>query len=123
MSLRQIVLDTETTGISVEDGHRIIEIGCIELLDRKFTGNQFHCYINPERNVDAEAVAIHGIKNDFLQTKPLFSAIVNDLINFIKGTELIIHNAPFDIAFLNFELALTKSNWKTITDYCQIIDT
>lgn len=120
--MRQIVLDTETTGIRVED-HRIIEIGCIEMINRKFTGKRFHSYINPEREVEAGALAVHGITNEFLQDKPLFNAIAKELIDFISTAELIIHNAPFDLSFLNKELLLTGQNWKTVTDYCNVIDT
>src|SRR3989338_3380295 len=99
--MRQIVLDTETTGISVEAGHRVIEIGCLELIDRKLTKKHFHCYVNPEREIEAGALAVHGISNEFLNDKPLFKNIVNDLMDFISGAELIIHNAPFDIGFIN----------------------
>lgn len=123
MSLRQIILDTETTGIRVEDGHRIIEIGCIEMVNRKLTGKHFHRYINPEREVEAGALAVHGITNEFLKDKPLFNSIANELMDFIDGAELIIHNAPFDLAFINHELLLTRQGWKIITDYCRVIDT
>lgn len=120
---RQIVLDTETTGIRIEDGHRIIEIGCVEMMDRKLTGKHFHQYVNPEREVEAGALAVHGISNEFLYDKPNFGKIADELINFISGSELIIHNAPFDLSFLNNELILTNQNFKGITDYCQVIDT
>lgn len=119
---RQIVLDTETTGIDPLDGHRIIEIGCVELVDRKFTGKHFHQYINPERPVDDGAFRVHGISSEFLLDKLLFKQIVNDLLAFIEGAELIIHNAPFDVGFLNRELSLIK--WpKSLEGYCSIVDT
>ena len=121
--MRQIILDTETTGIRVEEGHRIIEIGCVEMIDRKLTGKHFHHYVNPEREVEAGALAIHGITNTFLQDKPGFHLIANELMEFISGAELIIHNAPFDVAFINNELLLTRQNWKAITEYCSVIDT
>ncbi|MBV9575569.1 MAG: DNA polymerase III subunit epsilon [Gammaproteobacteria bacterium] len=123
MTQRQIVLDTETTGIRVEDGHRIIEIGCVELIDRKLTGNHFHCYLNPQREVEAGAFAVHGISNDFLKDKPLFADTVAKLMDFIVDAELIIHNAPFDLSFLNYELSLARRQWKSINDYCSVIDT
>jgi DNA polymerase-3 subunit epsilon len=120
--MRQIVLDTETTGIGHELGHRIIEIGCIELLDRKLTGNHFHVYLNPERNVDEGAFRVHGISTEFLRDKPLFKEIVHDFTKFIDGTELIIHNAPFDVGFLNAELNQVKWS-KLLHDHCGILDT
>ncbi|SRR5579883_1562453 len=120
---RQVVLDTETTGIQVEEGHRVIEIGCVEMINRRLTGQHFHCYINPERLVEAGALAVHGISNEFLQDKPVFAAIAHQFMDFIKGAELIIHNAPFDVSFLNNELMLSRQGWKLLPDYCQIIDT
>lgn len=121
--MRQIILDTETTGLRVEDNHRIIEIGCVEMIDRKLTGNHFHCYINPEREVEAGALAVHGISNEFLRDKPLFKDIVDKFMSYIKDAEIIIHNAPFDLSFLNYELKLTGSAFLTISDYCSVIDT
>lgn len=121
--MRQIILDTETTGLQVEEGHRIIEIGCVEMIDRKLTGKHFHYYLNPEREVEAGALAVHGITNEFLSNKPLFNHVAAELMSFIQDAELIIHNAPFDIAFLNYELMLCRQNWKTITDYCRVTDT
>jgi DNA polymerase-3 subunit epsilon len=112
--MRQIVLDTETTGLEPSQGHRIIEIGCVELLDRKLTGNTFHQYINPERNVDDGAIEIHGITNEFLADKPFFADIFDDFIDFVKGSELVIHNAPFDVGFINHEIKYTS---------CTILDT
>ena len=100
---RQIILDTETTGLDVTRNHKIIEIGCIELIDRKFTGNKFHMYLNPMREIDQGAISVHGITNEFLQDKPLFGDVKKDLIEFIDGSELVIHNAPFDIGFLEYE--------------------
>lgn len=123
MAIRQIVLDTETTGLRPEDGHRIIEVGCVELIDRKLTGNHLHLYINPEREVEAGALAVHGITNAFLSDKPLFASIAPSLIEFIQGAELIIHNAPFDVGFINHELSLTRQGYKTLSDYCTITDT
>lgn len=122
MASRQIVLDTETTGIRVEDGHRVIEIGCVELIDRKITNNNLQFYINPEREVEAGALAVHGITNEFLSQKPVFIHIVDEFMQFIDGAELIIHNAPFDIGFLNYELMLS-GRYKKIHDYCRVVDT
>lgn len=123
MSHRQIVLDTETTGMPVNDGHRIIEIGCIEMISRKITGKVFHCYLNPEREIDAGAFAVHGISSDFLQNQPSFKMIVDEFLAFIRDAELIIHNAPFDIGFLNDELTRVGVNYRQVTDYCQVTDT
>jgi DNA polymerase-3 subunit epsilon len=121
--MRQIILDTETTGLETKDGHRLIEIGCIELINRKFTGKRFHQYINPQRDIEQGAQAVHGITNEFLLDKPIFSAIVEDLMKFISGAELIIHNAPFDVGFINYELTLTQQKWKPLSEYCRILDT
>lgn len=121
--MRQIILDTETTGLRVEDGHRVIEIACVEMIDRKLTGRHFHYYVNPEREVDAGALEIHGITNEFLKDKPAFGDIATQFIDFITDGELIIHNAPFDVSFLNNELKLCGQAWKGITDYCRLIDT
>lgn len=104
--MRQIVLDTETTGLSAENGDRIIEIGCVELLNRKLTGNNLHHYINPERDSHEDALKVHGLTTEFLSNKPKFTAIVDELLAYLDGAELIIHNAPFDIGFLNKELEL-----------------
>lgn len=123
MQQRQIVLDTETTGLRVEDGHRIIEIGCVEMIDRKLTQKTFHHYINPEREVEPGALAVHGITNEFLQGKPVFSDVVQAFIEFIDGCELIIHNASFDLSFINNELILARQQWKTVIDYCRVTDT
>ncbi len=106
--MRQIVLDTETTGLSAADGDRIIEIGCVELLHRKLTGNNRHYYLNPQRDIHEDALRVHGISLEFLQDKPLFAAVADDLVDYLQGAELIIHNAAFDIGFLNSELARLK---------------
>lgn len=120
--MRQIVLDTETTGIDPASGHRIIEIGCVELVDRKLTGNHYHMYLNPERAVDEGAFRVHGISTEFLQDKPLFKDIVDEFIVFIDQAELIIHNAPFDVGFLEMELKRVK--WKkALLNHCSIFDT
>jgi len=120
--MRQIVLDTETTGISHEQGHRLIEIGCIILNDRKITEERFHTYLNPERDVEEGAFKVHGISTEFLQDKPLFKDVVSNLMKFINDAELIIHNAAFDVGFLNAELA--RINWpKRINDHCIVTDT
>lgn len=102
--MRQIVLDTETTGLEWSEGHRIIEIGCVEVINRRFTGNTYHQYIKPDRDIDAAAVEVHGITNEFLADKPAFADIAKDFVQFIRGAELIIHNAAFDVGFINYEL-------------------
>lgn len=102
--MRQIILDTETTGLDPNDGHRVIEIGCIEMVNRRLTDRTFHVYINPEREIDQEAIAVHGITNEFLTDKPNFSGIADEFIEFIRDAELIAHNAPFDVSFLEAEL-------------------
>jgi DNA polymerase-3 subunit epsilon len=121
--MRQIILDTETTGLSTGDGHRIIEIGAVELVERRFTGNVFHQYLNPERQVEAGALAVHGLHNDFLADKPLFADIFTKFLDFIKDSELIIHNAPFDVGFLNYECKLINPKAKPIEDYAKVFDT
>ena len=102
--MRQIVLDTETTGLSADNGDRIIEIGCVELLNRKLTGNNLHFYVNPERDSHEDALKVHGISNEFLRDKPKFAAIADQLLDYLRDAEVIIHNAPFDISFLNKEM-------------------
>ncbi|KTD34196.1 DNA polymerase III subunit epsilon [Legionella moravica] len=120
--MRQIILDTETTGIGPEQGHRVIEIGCVELIDRKLTGRHYHVYLNPEREVDEGAFRVHGISNEFLQDKPLFKDVVSEFLQFVGGAELVIHNAPFDVGFLNSELK--HVHWKKkLEEYCDIFDT
>lgn len=122
--MRQIILDTETTGIDPKQGHRIIEIGCVELVDRKLTHRHYHQYIHPERDVEQEAIDVHGITNEFLTDKPKFAKIADDFMQFVVGAELIIHNAPFDIGFINHELSLLKQNpWGKIEQHCKITDT
>ena len=121
--MRQIVLDTETTGLEPRLGHRIIEIGCVELVDRRLTGRHFHQYLNPEREVDEGAIEVHGLTNEFLQDKPLFAAVVDEFLDFVRGAELVIHNAPFDMGFLNHELALHNAALGKLDDYCQVLDT
>lgn len=123
MAIRQIILDTETTGLKPEDGHRIIEIGCLEMIDRRLTGKHLHLYLNPEREVEAGALAVHGITNEFLADKPYFRDIAETFIHFIKGAELIIHNAPFDVGFINHEFNLTRKNYDPVSSYCSVLDT
>ena len=105
-AMRQIVLDTETTGLSAENGDRIIEVGCVELLNRKLTGNNKHFYLNPERDSHEDALKVHGISNEFLRDKPKFAEVANELMDYLQGAEIIIHNAAFDVGFLNKELEL-----------------
>jgi DNA polymerase-3 subunit epsilon len=121
--MRQIVLDTETTGLEPAQGHRIIEIGCVELIDRKLTNNRYHQYINPQREIDAGAIEVHGITNEFLDDKPVFSDIADDFLEYIRGAELIIHNAPFDTGFINHELKLLESGLGKVADFCSVLDT
>jgi DNA polymerase-3 subunit epsilon len=133
--MRQIVLDTETTGLEVSQGHRVIEVGCIELVDRRATGRHFHHYLNPERDIDAGASAVHGLSRERLSTAPKFAEIAAALLEFIAGSELIIHNAPFDVAFLDMELALLAGAppplpatlppaWPAgVRSLCQVLDT
>ncbi|MCX7092583.1 MAG: DNA polymerase III subunit epsilon [Methylobacter sp.] len=120
---RLVVLDTETTGLNPQEGHRIIEIGCVELVNRRLTGKRFHEYINPERVIDAGAIEVHGITNEFLEGKPTFSGIVEDFIAFIQGAELIIHNAPFDVGFINSEFSRLGNQTGTVADYSKVFDT
>jgi DNA polymerase-3 subunit epsilon len=120
---RQVVLDTETTGLSTADDHRIIEIGCVELVNRRLTGETFHQYINPEREIDAGAMEVHGITNEALADKPKFAEIADDFMRFIEGAELIIHNAAFDVGFLDHELNKIASEDRTINTICTILDT
>ena len=101
--MRQIILDTETTGLDPEQGHRIIEIGCVEMINRRLTGNNFHQYLQPDREIDEAAIEVHGITNESLADKPRFNDIAQDFIDYVKGAELIIHNAPFDVGFLDVE--------------------
>ena len=119
--MRQVVLDTETTGIGAEKGHRIIEIGCVELIDRKLTGRHYHQYVNPERSSDEEAVGVHGITDEFLADKPVFGQVAQAFYEFIEGAELVIHNAPFDIGFMDAEFR--RLNMPMTNTYCTVLDT
>jgi DNA polymerase-3 subunit epsilon len=121
--MRQIVLDTETTGLEPSDGHRIIEIGCVELVNRRITGNTYHQYIQPDRAIDTGAMEVHGISNEFLEDKPRFADIAGEFIEFIRGAELIIHNAPFDVGFINHEFTLLGNGTGSVADHCSIVDT
>jgi len=121
--MRQIVLDTETTGLEPSQGHKIIEIGCIELINRRMTGNTFHHYIDPQREIDDAAIEVHGITLDQLQGKPVFADLAEQLLVFIKGAELIIHNAPFDVGFLNHEFDHAGLGKKLVDEHCEILDT
>lgn len=122
--MRQIVLDTETTGLEHADGHRVIEIGCLEINDRRVTDRHFHVYLNPDREIESGAMQVHGITNEFLADKPRFADIVDEFLDFIRGAELIIHNAPFDVGFLNAEMA--RLDWAEklrIEQVASILDT
>lgn len=121
--LRQIVLDTETTGLDPDQGHRIIEIGCVELINRRVTDNRFHHYLQPDREIDEAAQEVHGISLADLAGKPRFRDIAREFLDFVRGAELIIHNAPFDVGFINRELALVDRALGRIEDYCTIVDT
>ena len=120
--MRQVILDTETTGLEVEKGHRVIEIGCVELLNRRRTGNTFHRYLNPERQIDEAAIEVHGLTSEMLADKPLFSDIAEELLEFMGGAELIIHNAEFDAGFLDQELKLAGL-MSRVNECCEIVDT
>src|SRR5690554_3460681 len=120
--MRQVVLDTETTGLETSQGHRIIEIGCVELVNRRLTGRHYHQYINPQREVDAGAMEVHGISNEMLVDKPLFEQIADEFLAFVEGAELVIHNAPFDIGFINHELKLLSGPLQDITRICTVMD-
>lgn len=120
--MRQIILDTETTGIDPSQGHRIIEIGCVEVVERQLTGRHYHVYINPEREVEPEAVAVHGITNEFLADKPLFREVAEEFFQFIQGAELVIHNAAFDVGFMDAEFARLKPI-RVTAEHCGIVDT
>lgn len=120
---RQIIMDTETTGLETRDGHRVIEIGCVEVIDRKMTGHNYHQYLQPDRESDEAALAVHGITSEFLADKPRFNDVAAAFIDYIKGAELIIHNAPFDIGFLNYELSRLDGDWGDIGSICTVTDT
>lgn len=121
--MRQIVLDTETTGLNPDQGHRIIEIGCVEMVNRKQTGETYHVYLNPQRDIDEGAVAVHGLSADFLSDKPLFADIVEEFLDFVDDTELLIHNAPFDIGFLDMELRRLRKPYALMGARCRVVDT
>jgi len=121
--MRQIVLDTETTGLDPRQGHRIIEIGALELIDRQLTGRQFHVYLNPERDIEQGALEVHGITEEFLRDKPRFAEVSDDLLAFADGAELVIHNAPFDIGFIDNELSLCGHRHASITEVAGVLDT
>ncbi|GLQ00892.1 DNA polymerase III subunit epsilon [Methylophaga thalassica] len=120
---RQVILDTETTGISTAEDHRIIEIGCVEMVNRRLTGQTFHQYINPHREIDAGAIEVHGITNEFLADKPSFEDIAEDFLQFIEGAELIIHNAPFDVGFIDHELKKLSGEKRRVNKLCTVLDT
>ena len=118
---RQIILDTETTGLDKKSGHRVIEIGCVEIVNRKYTGNEYHVYLNPERDSDPGALEVHGLTSEFLSDKPKFEEIYQEFIDFIKDSELLIHNAEFDIGFLNHEIKLMSKKLNTIDEHVSLI--
>jgi len=121
--MRQVVLDTETTGLDPERGHRVIEIGCVEIVNRRLTGNHFHCYLNPDRDIDEAAIEVHGITLEFLVDKPRFTQVEAEFVDFIRDAELVIHNAPFDVGFLNAEFRLSASERADIDSLCSVLDT
>jgi DNA polymerase-3 subunit epsilon len=124
--MRQVVLDTETTGLEVEQQHRVIEIGCVELFNRRLTGRRFHRYLNPERDIDEGAQAVHGLSREQLSKEPTFAQIHAEFLEFVQGAELVIHNAPFDVAFLDAEfgrLAVAAGTSMKVTDRCRVLDT
>lgn len=121
--MRQVIVDTETTGLDVSQGHRIIEIGCVELINRRKSENHFHQYINPQREIDDGAFEVHGISNADLKDKPVFGEIAGVFLDFIRDSELIIHNAPFDVEFINNEFQLLGPDWGRLEDYCTVTDT
>ena len=121
--MRQIVLDTETTGLEPSEGHRIIEIGCVELIDRRITGNTYHQYIQPDRQIDTGAIEVHGITNESLTDKPRFADIAAEFLAFIKGAELVIHNAPFDVGFIDHEFRMLTAPPGHVAEHCKVLDT
>ena len=120
--MRQVVLDTETTGLEVQAGHRVLEIGCVEMIGRRITRRHFHHYINPQRDIDDGALEVHGITQAFLKDKPVFADIWPGFLEFVDGAELIMHNAAFDVAFINQEMKLLSSGLGVLTDYCTVVD-
>ena len=123
MDRRQVVLDTETTGLEVSQGHRIIEIGCVELVNRRITGRHYHQYIDPQRDIDVGAMEVHGITSEFLAGKPIFSDVATEFIKFVEGAELVIHNAPFDVGFIDAELDRLEPAAGKLGGLCNVIDT
>jgi DNA polymerase-3 subunit epsilon len=121
--MRQIVLDTETTGLSTAQGHRIIEIGCLEMINRRLTGREFHRFLNPERDIDEGAEAVHGISREQLETEPRFAEVVDEFLDFIRDCELIIHNADFDVGFIEYELERIKHPQPRLSAHCRVLDT
>lgn len=121
--MRRVILDTETTGLEPEQGHRVIEIGALELVDRRLTGKRFHHYLNPERDIEDGAMEVHGLTREFLQDKPRFADIADPLLAFIEGAELIIHNAPFDLGFLDYELSLAGRHDEALAGRVPVLDT
>ena len=119
--MRQIILDTETTGISVDSGHRVIEIGMVEIIDRRLTGNDFQAYLNPERKIDPATIPIHGLTDEFISDKPFFKDVASDFLSYIQNSEVIMHNAPFDSSFIDNEFVLTGIE-KRLEDICEITD-
>lgn len=120
--MRQVVLDTETTGLDPAQGHRVIEIGCVEIVNRKLTKRHYHCYLNPDREIDAGAIEVHGITSGFLADKPRFYQVEEAFLDFVRGAELIIHNAPFDIGFLNAELKRSNAGDQLMDAHCSVLD-
>ena len=120
--MRQVVLDTETTGLETELGHRVLEVGCVEIIDRKITRRNLHHYINPQRDIDDGALEVHGITREFLADKPTFAEVWPEFLEFVRGSELVIHNAGFDIGFLNYEMQLISPDLGKMTDYCDVVD-
>mgnify|MGYP000102849113 CR=1 FL=1 len=121
--MRQVVLDTETTGLDPQQGHRVIEIGCVEIQNRRLTGKHYHCYLNPDREVDEAAIEVHGLTTAFLSDKPRFAQVQEEFLEFVAGSELVIHNAPFDIGFLDHELRLLQSGHEGMASLCSVLDT
>lgn len=120
--MRQVVLDTETTGLETSQGHRIIEIGGVELENRRLTGRTYHQYVRPEREIDAGAQEVHGITQDFLADKPIFAEVADEFLQFIDGAELVIHNASFDVGFIDHEFGMLKGDIGKVADHCRILD-
>lgn len=121
--MRQVVLDTETTGLEIAEGHRIIEIGAVEVVDRRLTGRSFHQYLNPEREIEDGALEVHGITREFLSDKPRFAEIAGDFLSFVNNAELVIHNAEFDLGFLDYELSMADPGLQPLSSQCAVVDT